>query len=397
MNRKVLIVLNSFIYVLIIFLSCFYIIVPSIKKYNSLEYYSADNINKLIDDVNKKYDSDYKALDELYDNKRSDLSKKYDDLNNELKEEYKLKINNSNNEYSSKIKEITKKISDVENKRTNEFWSNGFSKKYYDLVNSYLSLIDEKNSLSTEQFKEESKLNSELDNKIFDNNILLNREKDLLDENLDKDRSNLIVNKNEEISKINNHNNDVNGLKNNYIKFIIIGIIIIFIPLIYIIFIYNYLKKLLNRVHEKWSQIDVALKERNDLIPNIVNVVKGYSKYENKILVDVINARNDSLNYKNKEDEIIKNEKLNGLVNDMIVLFEDYPDLKSNDNFMGLQNTLIDLENKISNLRKDYNKSVLSYKNVLDMFPSNMYGKIFKFKEEPFFDYDGKNSINIEL
>lgn len=397
MNRKVLIVLNSFIFVLIIFLSCFYIIVPSINKYNNLEYYSDDNISELIDGVNKKYDSDYKSLDELYDLKRSELSKKYDDLNNKLKEEYKIKIDNSNNEYNSKINEIRKKISDVENKRNNEFWANGFSKRYYDLINSYVSLIDEKNSLSSEQFKEESKLNSELDNKIFDNNILLQREKDLLDENLDKDRANLVVNKNEEISKINNHNNNINGLKNKYVMYIIIGIIIIFIPLIYIIFIYNYLKKLLNKVHEKWSQIDVALKERNDLIPNIVNVVKGYSKHENKVLVDVINARNDSLNYKNKEDEIVKNEKLNGLVNDMIVLFEDYPDLKSNDNFMNLQNTLINLENKISNLRKDYNKSVLSYKNVLDMFPSNMYGKVFNFKEEPFFDYDGKNSINIKL
>ena len=139
------------------------------------------------------------------------------------------------------------------------------------------------------------------------------------------------------------------------------------------------------------------LKQRTDLIPNIVETVKGYSNYEKKTLTEVINARNEAIKSSNKEDEIETNKKLGNLVKKMIVSFEKYPELKADKNFMDLQKNLVNIENGLSLARSHYNRAVLAYKNSLEMFPSNMFGIIFNFKPEMFFEMSKDEAETIKI
>ncbi len=149
---------------------------------------------------------------------------------------------------------------------------------------------------------------------------------------------------------------------------------------------YNSLVKLRNMVKDQWSQIDVLLKRRADLIPNLVETVKGYTKHEKETLEAVINARNKAVSATGIEDEMKANGELSGALSKLFALAESYPDLKANSNFMDLQNNLKETEDKISYARQFYNDAVLKYKNKLEVFPSNIVAGIFGFKPEPFFE-----------
>ena len=169
---------------------------------------------------------------------------------------------------------------------------------------------------------------------------------------------------------------------------IILGVVVLLV--LYVIGNYNGLVRLRNKVKDEWSQIDVQLKKRADLIPNIVGTVKGYAKHEKDTLTAVINARNALNTASTIEDEMKANNQITGALNKLFALSEAYPELKANDNFLSLQKDLKDIEDKISYARQFYNDTVMTYNNKVQMFPSNIIAKMFGFKEEKFFEIENK-------
>ena len=171
-------------------------------------------------------------------------------------------------------------------------------------------------------------------------------------------------------------------------------IIIIFAVIILLIFygigVYNKLVNSRNKVKDQWAQIDVQLKRRADLIPNLVETVKGYAKHEKNTLAEVIEARNKFVSAGSINEEIEANNQLTGALNKLFALSESYPELKANQNFISLQNDLKDTEDKISYARQFYNDTILSYNNLVQMFPSNIIANMFKFEVYEFFKIEEK-------
>ncbi len=167
----------------------------------------------------------------------------------------------------------------------------------------------------------------------------------------------------------------------------IIGIIVVIVLIVlYIVATYNGLVGMRNRVKDQWAQIDVQLKRRFDLIPNLVETVKGYADHEQETLKGVIEARNKFNVAKTPEEEMAANDQLSNFVSKLFALSEAYPDLKANQNFMSLQSDLKDTEDKIASARQFYNDTVLTLNNKIEMFPSNIVASMFKFTKEPFFE-----------
>ncbi len=164
------------------------------------------------------------------------------------------------------------------------------------------------------------------------------------------------------------------------IVLIIVGIISFFLK------IYNNLIKVKNMVKDQWAQIGVLLKRRADLIPNLVETTKGYAAHESETLEAVINARNKAVSATTTHDEIEANGELSQALGRLFAVAEAYPDLKANTNFMQLQSSLKETEDKIAYARQFYNDAVFEYKNKLEMFPSNIIAKMFNFKPEEFFE-----------
>ena len=160
-------------------------------------------------------------------------------------------------------------------------------------------------------------------------------------------------------------------------------IIVLIIIVILIIFLYNHLVRLNIRCKNAWSQIDNQLKRRFDLIPNLVEITKGYAKHESQTLVDVVNARNEA---KTLSDIAKNSEEISNNIKNLFALSENYPDLKANELFKNLQIELTGTEDKIAFARQFYNDAVLLYKNKLEMFPSNIIASLFKFQPEQFFE-----------
>ena len=168
----------------------------------------------------------------------------------------------------------------------------------------------------------------------------------------------------------------------------LVALIVIVILVVLVAGAYNGLVSSRNRVKDQWSQIDVQLKKRADLIPNIVETVKGYAKHEKETLEDVVKARNALNTASTVEDEINANNQITGALNKLFALSEAYPELKANENFMSLQKDLKDIEDKISYARQFYNDSVMTYNNKVQMFPTNIIANIFNFKESKFFEIE---------
>lgn len=174
----------------------------------------------------------------------------------------------------------------------------------------------------------------------------------------------------------------------------IIGIVIGGILLIIIIWFfttYNKLINLRNKKDDQWSQIEVELKRRADLLPNLVETVKGYAKHESSTLEEVISARNTYLSANTPEDEMKASGAITDVLSKLFALSENYPDLKANQNFLSLQNDLKETEDKISYARQFYNDAVLSYNNKVEMVPSNIVAGITNFKKATFFEVDNKD------
>ncbi len=166
-----------------------------------------------------------------------------------------------------------------------------------------------------------------------------------------------------------------------WIILIVVGILVIFVATTY-----NSLVVLRNKVRDQWSQIEVQLKKRFDLIPNLVETVKGYAKHEKDTLNEVIEARNKFKTANSQEEEMAASGDLNKALSRLMVLTEAYPDLKANENFIQLQTDLKDVEEKIAFARQFYNDTVLSYMNKVEMFPSNIIASMFGFKEMKYFE-----------
>ncbi len=152
--------------------------------------------------------------------------------------------------------------------------------------------------------------------------------------------------------------------------------------------IYNKLVKLRSRVDNAWAQIDVQLKKRYDLIPNLVETVKGYAKHEKETLENVIMWRSKATGAATTEDSIEANKGLGQAVGRLLVACENYPELKADKNFLSLQADLKDIENKIAMTRQFYNDTVMNYNQKRELFPSNIIANIFKFKAAPYFQAD---------
>ncbi|MEW5768239.1 MAG: LemA family protein [bacterium] len=170
---------------------------------------------------------------------------------------------------------------------------------------------------------------------------------------------------------------------------IILGIIILLI--LFVIWSYNKLVRMRNQVKNAWSQIDVQLKRRHDLIPNLVETAKGYMMHERETLTKITEARSEAM----KAGSVGEKAKAEGALTDAISKFllvvENYPDLKANQNFLALQEELTSTENKIAFSRQNYNDQVLFLNNQIQMFPSNIIAQTFHFQEEEFFEIEEKS------
>ena len=176
---------------------------------------------------------------------------------------------------------------------------------------------------------------------------------------------------------------------------IILAIIILII--IYAFILYNNFISLDNKVKEAFSTMDVYLKKRWDLIPNLVETVKGYAKYEEETLTRVTKLRNTVYNEMTNDEKIINNEELSSNVSKIMALKEAYPELKANENFIDLSNKLTKIEDDIANARKYYNGTVRIYNNKVQMFPNNIFAKIFNYKTKRMFEASLEDKQNIRI
>ena len=171
-----------------------------------------------------------------------------------------------------------------------------------------------------------------------------------------------------------------------------IALIIITVLVILVISMYNSLVRLRQKVKNSWSQIDVQLQRRFDLIPNLVETVKGYMTHENDVLTKVAELRTSWANAGTVAEKANLDNQLSGALKTIMAVSESYPDLKANQNFSELQQELQNTENKISFSRQFYNDSVTMYNTKLEVFPSNLIASMFGFKAEEFFKVESEEA-----
>lgn len=171
-----------------------------------------------------------------------------------------------------------------------------------------------------------------------------------------------------------------------------IALIIIAVLVILIISMYNSLVRLRQKVKNSWSQIDVQLQRRFDLIPNLVETVKGYMSHENDVLTKVTELRTSWANAGSIHEKAEIDNQLSGALKTIMAVSENYPDLKANQNFSELQQELQNTENKISFSRQFYNDTVTMYNTKLEVFPSNIIASLFGFKPEEVFKIESEEA-----
>ncbi|MFH1866258.1 MAG: LemA family protein [Candidatus Eisenbacteria bacterium] len=163
-------------------------------------------------------------------------------------------------------------------------------------------------------------------------------------------------------------------------------LIIIVVIASWVVAMYNGLVVLRNRIENAWSQIDVQLKRRTDLIPNLLETVKGYASHEKEVFLKVTEARSALVNAQGVHDRAEANNMLTGALKTLFAVAEAYPELKANQNFMMLQEELAGTESKIAYARQFYNDTVLKYDNKREKFPSNIIASLFGFKDREYFE-----------
>lgn len=174
-------------------------------------------------------------------------------------------------------------------------------------------------------------------------------------------------------------------------------LVVVVLLVLYFITAYNGLVNLRNMVKDQWAQVDVLLKRRADLIPNLVETVKGYAKHEEKTFKEVVEARNKMASANGINEELEASNAVTGALNKLFALSEAYPELKANENFKSLQSDLKETEDKISYARGFYNDTVLTYNNLREQFPSNIVASMFKFEKIDFFNASEKEKENPQV
>lgn len=166
----------------------------------------------------------------------------------------------------------------------------------------------------------------------------------------------------------------------------IIVIVVVVILAAWLVSMYNSLVKMRNNRENAFADIDVQLKQRHDLVPQLVETVKGYAAHEKDTLERVINARNGAIGAKTIDKKIVAENALSSALSGLKITLEAYPDLKANQNFLQLQEEIADLENKLSSVRRYFNSATKEYNNAVETFPSNILAGMFGFRKEVMFD-----------
>ena len=183
------------------------------------------------------------------------------------------------------------------------------------------------------------------------------------------------------------------GIKMGMILFLAVIVVIT----VMLIGMYNRFVTLKNQCDESWSGIDVQLKRRYDLIPNVIETVKGYAKHEKETLENVITARNRAMSAATVEDRAEAEKTLAGSLKTVFALTESYPDLKANQGFVDLQKTLADIENNIQNARRYYNAVVRDFNTMCETFPSVLIANMFAFSKKQYFEINEAERENIKV
>jgi len=176
----------------------------------------------------------------------------------------------------------------------------------------------------------------------------------------------------------------------------ILGIIVAGIVL-YIIIVYNSLIVLRNRIKNAWAQVDVQTKKRYDLVPNLVETVKGYAKHEKTVFENITKARTAIMKAGDVKSKAKAENMLTGALKSLFAVAENYPNLKASQNFMQLQEELSGIENKIAYARQFYNDSVLAFNNKIQVFPANIIAGLFGFKEQDYFEIEEAARKNVKV
>jgi len=165
---------------------------------------------------------------------------------------------------------------------------------------------------------------------------------------------------------------------------VVLGVIVVIV--IWAISVYNGLVAMRQRTNQAFADIDVQLKQRSDLIPNLVETVKGYAAHERGTLEAVVNARNAAIAAPGVEQKVAAENMLSGALRQLFALSESYPDLKANQNFQQLQSEISDIENKLASSRRFFNSAVQEYNTGIQQFPAALFATMFGFSQRPFFD-----------
>jgi len=175
---------------------------------------------------------------------------------------------------------------------------------------------------------------------------------------------------------------------------IFLGVLLILI--IWLVSLYNRLVSLRNRRENAFADIDVQLRQRHDLVPQLVETVKGYAGHEREVLTKITEARSAAINAKSIDDKIVAEQQLTSALAGLKVQVEAYPDLKANQNFLQLQEELSDIENKLAASRRFFNAATTEYNNAVETFPSNLIASSFGFKREIMFDLGTEKREQLE-
>lgn len=173
--------------------------------------------------------------------------------------------------------------------------------------------------------------------------------------------------------------------------------IVVALAVLFVIFLYNSLIRLRNQVKNSWAQIDVQLKRRNDLIPNLIESVKGYMKHEKTVLENITKARSSLLTAQTVEEKSKASNTLTQTLKSLFAVSENYPQLKANENFLQLQEELTGTENKITYARQHYNDMVMEFNTKIETFPNNTFAGMLHFTKEQQFAASGEERKNVKV
>jgi len=177
---------------------------------------------------------------------------------------------------------------------------------------------------------------------------------------------------------------------------VIILVVILVVIALWLVSLYNNLVKLRNRRQNAFADIDVQLRQRHDLVPQLVETVKGYAGHEKDLLIRITEARAGAMSAQSIDDKIAAEQKLTAALQGLRVQVEAYPDLKANQNFLQLQEELSDIENKLAASRRFFNAATTEYNNAIETFPGNLLARNFGFHREVFFDLGDDNRRRME-